>query len=140
MAYPYEMAKALPGMLADDGFTDKRTLAAAVAIGCGFPVHFLNGRAVMPGTGVAYGVAILDALHLSGYPPMSAVAVLRRGRIWVPVTAAGAITVGGVAKYAAAGTWDSAATNTFPNASFQSAIEPGPMGNVVLIELHDPTL
>ncbi len=146
MAYPYEPALAFPGMLADDGFTDKVTLPAAVSIPLGGAVHrSTTGTAILPGAGTPFGVAIADALHMGGYQgpgyvATDAVPVLRRGRIWVPVTAAGAITLYGPAKYAVDGTWSTGGALTFPNATFISALTPSPMGNVVQIELHDPSL
>ena len=149
------MPPAFAGMLADIQFTSKETHP------CGTnPVPFgvvvtpaSDGKVQAGGTGVGGGVAIHDhtvngIYRSEQYRRYDAVSVIRRGRIWCRVTAAGTCTKGAVVKFnATTGEVSDAGANTLKNARFRTAQItansnlPGEANQLlVLVELHDPAV
>jgi hypothetical protein len=152
----FDMQPAVPGLLADSGFTDKITVpcgAAAHAFGTVVAAVAATGVSVRPiGTNVLQGIAIYDATLAGrhnaqdGYVQYDAISTLRRGRIWA--RASGTCTKDAVAKFdPATGVFADAGTATYPNARFLSgnitsvALLPGETTEqMVLVELGEPTL
>lgn len=150
-----DMVPAFPGMLADDGFTDKITIpcgATTHAFGTVVATVAATGRSVMPiGTNVLQGIAIHDHT-LSGRHPFQdtyvqydAVSVLARGRIWA--RASGTCTKDAVAKYdPATGLFADAGSATYPQARFLTGnvtvigvLASDASSQMVMVELHNPT-
>jgi hypothetical protein len=152
----FDMQPAIPGLLADSGFTDKVTVpcgATAQPFGSVVASVAATGISVLPtGTNVLEGIAIYDATLAGrhdaqdGYKQYDGISVLSRGRIWA--RASGTCTKDAVAKFnPATGVFADAGTVTYPNARFLSAnitsvgLLPGEAAEqMVLVELGDPTL
>lgn len=150
----FDYPPAFAGMIADDMFTDKVTVAAGAAgvqFGCVVATVVATGVSAMPiGTNVIEGIAIHDhrfagrVTTQEGYAQYDAISVMRRGRIWAK--ASGACTKDAVAKYdPATGQFADAGTATLPNAKFLTTaltipgIESGSQ-MIVQVELHSPAV
>lgn len=156
-------APAIPGMLADNMFTDKGTVpcgSSAVQFGTVVATSPTTGISVLPiptaGTPPAasglQGIAIHDHAYAgsftqqNGYIQFDAISVLARGRIWA--LASGTCTRDGPARFDPAnGTFSDTGTITYPNAKFiTGAINLGsllssiPNALIVQVELHAPAL
>lgn len=150
-----DMVPAIPGLLADSGFTDKVSIpvgTAGLAFGQLVGIAPTTGLSVMPVGALAVGIAIHDHNYggvfggQNGYVQYDSASVLRRGRIWA--LASGTCTKGAVAKYAdATGIFADAGAVTLANARFVTSnisivgIASGDAAvSVVMVELHDPSV
>lgn len=145
---------AFAGMLADNGFTDKLTVACGPSpqpFGTVVGTNPTTGRSVLPVGTNPIGVALHDhnvggrAEGGDGYTQYDRMGVIQRGRVWG--LANGACTIGAPAKYdPATGAFSDAGTATFPKARFLSATITVPgfgagalAAQAVMVELHNPT-
>lgn len=150
-----DMVPAFPGMLADNGFTDKVGLPARVTIAFGIAVAKLaDGGAGLPTALIApFGISIADhtmvgiyrpaAPSVVGYAQYDAVSILRRGRIWM--LANGACTADAPLTVNTSGVASNAGTITMKNARFvtsdftwNSNVPAIGTQRMVMVELHDP--
>lgn len=151
----FDMTPAYPGMLADDGFTDKITLPANVAIPFGAAVTKTSGKAVLGA--VPIGIAIADQT-LNGiyrgpgvltsydtYLQYDAVSVLKTGRVWALVAATKVCTAEAVAKFDVNGLATDDGAYTMKHARFltthyswTSPVAALGTRRLVLVQLADP--
>lgn len=150
-----DSAPAVPGMLADSGFTDKITVpcgAAPQPFGTVVGTVAATGISVLPVGANLAGIALQDHAYAGrritqdGYVQYDAMSVIARGRVWA--LASGTCTKDAVAKYdPATGVFADSGTATYPNAKFLTGavqitgiLSSNPAARIVQVELHNPTV